>query len=59
MGIMWLVTVGNAHFICNAFHRETAKQLAAHWFAGDPDKYIVTPLTKEGDRVHVAVTVSA
>lgn len=68
---LWLVRMNdnsNCYVICTAIHRESAKQKAHHWFGsslvyestnqyGDPNHYIVTPLTNVGDRVHLDITV--
>lgn len=52
-----LVPDEKMHAIVQASGREGAKQIAApllyHW--GDPDKYVVTPLTADGERVAISV----
>lgn len=48
-----------AHAIVQAKGREGAKQLAKSLLIfGDPDNYVVTPLTADGDRVHISVETS-
>lgn len=49
--ILFMVEHGNAHFITYAYHREGAKSNASRFLAGEPDHYIVTPLTEPGDRI--------
>lgn len=36
-------------YICNANDRETAKRMASRYLLGDPDSYIVLPLTNPND----------
>lgn len=56
--ILFLVEFGNAHYLCVARNREDAKRQAHSWMGGgDSDNYTVTPLTQDGDRIHVAITV--
>lgn len=55
--ILWLVEMGNIHYVCTGFHRETVKAEAHKYIGGDPETYTVTPLTQTGDRVFVAVSV--
>lgn len=57
--IFWVVEYGNAHVILNTQRpdREEAKRRAFKWLEGDPDKYVVTPITEAGDRVRLDVTV--
>jgi hypothetical protein len=54
---LWMLELGNAHYITFAFTREDAKRKAQSWFGGNPDHYTVTPLTDSGDRIHVALTL--
>jgi hypothetical protein len=56
--ILFMVEVGNVHVITWAHGREGAKRNANTWIGGDPDKYIVTPLTAPGDRVHLDITLA-
>ena len=55
--IFFLITDGNNHVICTANNREFAKSKAAGFLKGNPDHYVVTPLTNEGETVHLDVTV--
>lgn len=55
--IAFLVTRGNAHVITVGLDREDAKRTAHRWLDGNPDEYIVTPLTREGDRIKIDLTV--
>lgn len=52
IGNFWLVRKGNVHVITNTVRddREDAKRKAHGWIGGDPETYIVEPLTKHGDR---------
>ncbi len=36
-----------------ATNREAAKRNGHAWIGGDPDKYEVTPLTEDGDRIKI------
>lgn len=42
--------------IVTARNREYAKSKAANFLGGNPDKYIVEPLTQMGYRVHFDIT---
>jgi hypothetical protein len=56
----WIVKHGNAHVICNTTQsdREEAKRIAGRWLGNTySDKFIVTPLTTDGDRVKLDVVV--
>jgi hypothetical protein len=55
---LYMCETGNAHVLTWASGREDAKRKARVWLSGDPDKYIVTPLTDPGDRVHLAITLN-
>lgn len=46
---------GINHVIATANDREEAKRKARKQLLADPDRYIVTPLTKEGDKVIIKV----
>lgn len=48
----------NIKFFTWALDRENAKRNARQWMGGDPDKYIVDPLTKQGDRVKLDLILS-
>jgi hypothetical protein len=56
---LFMVELGNVHFICYAHGREDAKRQAHSWIGADKENYIVTPLTEPGDRIHLAITVFA
>lgn len=56
--ILFLVTMGNAHVIVWAGSREHAKRQAQQWLGIGMDHYMVTPLTNDGDRVHLAITLN-
>lgn len=56
--ILFLVEMGNIHYICYASNRENAKRQAHSWIGSDPDHYTVTPLTERGDRIHIALTLA-
>lgn len=49
--IFFMVEFGNIHFFTYAFGREDAKRRSERWIGGNPDSYIVTPLTEQGDRI--------
>lgn len=52
----------NIRFITWALDREQAKRHAVVWLGfgwGGPDNWEVTPLSAEGDRVHMNVTLNA
>lgn len=41
----------NLHWFGTGFNRESVKENAHKWFGmGNPDEYIVTPLTNPGER---------
>lgn len=46
-------------YICSADGRETAKQMASKFLLGDPDKYIVHPLTNPGEVVKLRINIQA
>jgi len=56
--IVFLVTseLGGVHVICTATNREYAKSKASQFLGGNPDEYIVSPLTNKGDKVHLDIT---
>lgn len=70
---LFQVRFGNSNVITYAYGRENAKANAAKWLCArdpyterspsglypDPDKFVVTPLTEPGDRIHLDITVSA
>lgn len=55
---LFLISLGNIRFICWAFGREEAKRQAREWIGGDMERYVVSPLSEEGDRVRIAVNLS-
>ena len=57
--ILFHVKLGNAIVITWARSREVAKSQAMAWLGNDPEKYVVTPLTSEGDRVRLNITLFA
>jgi hypothetical protein len=59
--------ISNSYVVVYAPNREEAKRHAFNWFgageydapkAGNPDFYIVTPMTPPGARIHLDITVS-
>lgn len=50
---------GNVHVLTYALDRERAKRNAQRWIEGDPDKYVVTPLTDPGDRIKLDIILNA
>lgn len=48
---------GNVHVLTNALNREGAKRNAERWMGGNPDTYVVTPLTAPGDRIKLDITL--
>lgn len=40
-----------------AVGREDAKRKARYWMGGNPDEYIVTPITNPGDILKVDITL--
>lgn len=57
---IWHVQYGNCHVICNTIRqdREEAKRRAGEWLGHTyADKFVVTPLATDQDRVHVALTL--
>lgn len=48
---LFLVKNGNVNFITYQWHREAAKQAAQPILSGNPDNYLVTPLTEDGDKI--------
>lgn len=57
--ILFLCTYGNAHVLTWAHDREDAKRKARQWLSYDSDNYTVTPLTNEGDRINLNITLFA
>lgn len=49
--------VGGSAFFTTAFNREGAKRNAEPWFGGNPDEYVVTPLTKPGENIKFDLAV--
>ena len=56
--ILFIVTRGNAHVLVYARGREEAKRQAHTWRGNDPDKYVVNPLTRPGDRIKLNITLN-
>lgn len=56
--ILFMVEMGNIHFITFGYDREDAKRKALPWIGSNPDNYTVTPLTEPGDRIHMALSLS-
>lgn len=54
---LWLVTRAGHHVVLSALNREYAKSKSQEILGGDPDEYTVTPLTNEGDRVHLDLNI--
>lgn len=52
----------NIKVVVFSIDTKSAAREAMPWIAGpdwdDPDKYVVTPITKPGDRVKLAVTLN-
>ena len=46
-------------YLCNAEGRETAKQMAQKYLLGDPDRYIVHPLSQRGENVRLRINIEA
>lgn len=57
--ILFLCTNANSHVVTWAHDREDAKRKALLWLGYDPELYVVMPLSRDGDRVHIAVTLNA
>lgn len=55
---LFVISLGNIRFLCWAMGREDAKRQAHKWIGSDPDMYVVTPISEQGDRVHIALTLS-
>lgn len=55
--VFFMVQFGNIRLFTYAFDREDAKRNASHWIPADADKYVVTPLTNPGDRIHLDITL--
>jgi hypothetical protein len=55
--ILFLVTMGNIRVITWARNREDAKNQAHAWIGWEKDNYTVSPLTNEGDRIHLNITL--
>lgn len=51
--ILFMVEMGNFHFLTWAENRERAKSNAHSWIGSRKDYYTVTPLTEKGDRVTI------
>ena len=56
--ILFMVEMGNIHYLCFATDREDAKRQAHAWIGGNADHYIVSPLTGIGDRLHISLTIA-
>jgi len=56
--ILFIVTRGNAHVVVYAKGREEAKRQALPWLGYDPDKYVVSPLTRPRDRIKLNITLN-
>ena len=54
---IYMVEYGNIHVFTIAANRERAKHNAYSWIGGNADRYVVTPLTKPGDKVHLVFTL--
>jgi len=54
--ILFIVSDGNYHVIVTALNREYAKSKAAGFLGNDPDEYVVSPLTKPGDSIHLDIS---
>lgn len=46
-------------YFCNADGRETAKQMASNFLLGDPDQYVVTPITNPGEVVKLRINIGS
>ncbi len=44
-------------YLCTADGRETAKQMAAKFLLGDPDDYVVTPLSNPSEVVKMRINI--
>lgn len=55
---LFMVSLGNIRFLCWAMGREDAKRQAHYWIDSNPNTYVVTPISEQGDRVHIALTLS-
>lgn len=55
---LWLVVLGSHRVICTGLDREDAKREAHNYMGGNPDTYIVEPLSNIGDTVRLQITVS-
>jgi len=57
--ILFMVEYGNIHVFTFAPNRNEAIHTAANWIGANySDKFIVTPLTKDGDRIKFDMTIS-
>lgn len=56
--ILFLVEMGNVHYLCYANDREDAKRQAHRWIGANVDDYTITPLTEPGDRVRIELNLS-
>lgn len=56
---LFLVELGDVHVVTWAFGREGAKRNAHNWIGNDKEKYTVTPLTDQGDIIHLDITLWA
>jgi hypothetical protein len=55
--VLFMVEMGNIHFFTYSYNREDAKRSAYDWMGGDPERYIVTPLTEKGDRIKLDIVL--
>lgn len=55
---LFVCSLGNIRYVCWAMGREDAKRQAQSWIGGNPDSYVVSPISEQGDRVHIALTLS-
>ena len=46
-------------YFCNADGRETAKRMASAFLLGDPDKYIMSPISDSGDTVNLRINIQS
>lgn len=60
--ILWMVTTREnppkVRIVVYASQdREIAKEIAKDWLGGNPDQYIVSPLSDPGDRIHINIPI--